>query len=419
MSSDWKVVVLQLGCRRGYATVVAFSSAGRLERFFTDFYAGKVGAGVAFGKLAKGLGIRSFAKLAGRVSPQIPANKVSHFPFFALCYKVRKIFASRFGDLPRAYVWGGRTFCKIVASKLERSTRVVYCFSSAAKEVFEAVRGSNAIRILDQATPPLDFEEDLVRRVAAKYQDWVKPRVFSRGLEEYTTRQAEEWKLADIIVCPSRFCADSVLASGVEASKIRIVPFGISPSYFSAQLGRIRNSPNGTLRVLFVGNDPLRKGMMDLVLALEQIGDPAVRGVFVGSTSSLTRKAVARASRVGVVMGTVPRTEMVKIYQNADVFVLPSISDSFGAVVLEAMAAGLPVITTPNCGASEIVRDGVDGFIVPMAAPDAIAKKIKLLASNETLRIEMGRKAMERASQYTLASYRERLLDCVEAVIRS
>ena len=89
-------------------------------------------------------------------------------------------------------------------------------------------------------------------------------------------------------------------------------------------------------------------------------------------------------------------------------FVLPTLCDSFALVQLEAMACGVPVITTPNCGS--VVRDGVDGFIVPIRDADAIADKVELLLTDRALRQRMGRNARARAREFTWGRYGERLL---------
>ncbi|MGQ9823363.1 MAG: glycosyltransferase family 4 protein, partial [Thermogutta sp.] len=176
-----------------------------------------------------------------------------------------------------------------------------------------------------------------------------------------------------------------------------MLPFGIHRRFFTAA-HRPPRSASGPLRVLFAANSPVRKGLPDLVIAIEKLSSGSIRPIFAGEITSLAPYAVQRASRVGVLLGNVPRARMTDLYRDADVFVLPTVSDTFGAVVLEAMAAGLPVIITPNCGSADVVRDGIDGFIVPVRAPDAIAEKLELLAANPDLRWTMGRAAADQAS---------------------
>jgi len=86
-------------------------------------------------------------------------------------------------------------------------------------------------------------------------------------------------------------------------------------------------------------------------------------------------------------------------YQQADIFVFPSLEEGSALVTYEAMACGLPVVTTPNAGS--LVRDGVEGFIVPIRDPDALAERIEQLRADARLRQEMGRAARARAETLT------------------
>ena len=115
-------------------------------------------------------------------------------------------------------------------------------------------------------------------------------------------------------------------------------------------------------------------------------------------------------------VGQVPRSRVMDEFRRADVFVLPTLCDSFALVHLEAMACGVPVITTPNCGS--VVRDGVDGFIVPIRDAAAIADKVELLLTDRALRARMGRSARERAEEFTWARYGERLLGALNTLAR-
>ena len=86
-------------------------------------------------------------------------------------------------------------------------------------------------------------------------------------------------------------------------------------------------------------------------------------------------------------------------------FVFPSLLEGMGLVVLEAMASGLPVITTPN-GPGDLVRDGVDGFVVPIRDVDAIVEKLEYLRAHPEDRLRMGQNARERAKEFTWEQYR-------------
>jgi glycosyltransferase involved in cell wall biosynthesis len=105
----------------------------------------------------------------------------------------------------------------------------------------------------------------------------------------------------------------------------------------------------------------------------------------------------------------IPQSELAEAFRKADVFVFPTLVEGMPLVVIEAMASGLPVITTPN-GPGDIVRDGVDGFLVPPRNVDAIAERLEQLRLDPNLRISMGRAARERALKFTWEYYREKVV---------
>jgi glycosyltransferase involved in cell wall biosynthesis len=377
--------------------------------FYTDWYAPKSYFTRAVGRAGRCVRLAWLTRAAERAASEIPTAKVVHFPIFGIQYKWRKYLAGRRGEQPRAYVWGGRAFCRRVVRSGLPACDAVYCFSSVAKEVFEEAKGGGLLCVIDQGIPPLAYDDRLLREQEAAYAEWARPRPKAAGVEEYAERQRQEWELADLILCPSEFCRRAILAEGGPSENVRLVPFGIHARFFSGTAPRAVGD-GSTLRVLFAGNTPIRKGLPDLVVALENLASPKIHAIFAGETSSMTPYGIARASAAGELLGNVPRAKMLNLYKQADVFVLPTVSDVFPAVVLEAMAAGIPVITTPNCGSCDVVRDGVDGFIVPVRSPEEIAKKLDLLASSPELRAEMSRNAAARAKEYTIEKYRERLL---------
>ena len=104
-----------------------------------------------------------------------------------------------------------------------------------------------------------------------------------------------------------------------------------------------------------------------------------------------------------------PRLQMAEQYAWADVFLLPSISEGSASVCYEALADGLPVITTPNAGS--VVRDGVDGFIVPIRNAEAIVQKLELLARDREMLAWMSANANLRSTEFTVEKYSQRMLE--------
>jgi starch synthase len=96
--------------------------------------------------------------------------------------------------------------------------------------------------------------------------------------------------------------------------------------------------------------------------------------------------------------------DLPAVFHDADVFVLPSLIEGMPLVVLEAMACGVPVITTTH-GPGDVVRDGIDGFFVPIRDPEAIAMRLQQLHADASLREQLGRNARAQALRHTWSAY--------------
>ncbi|MBX6765496.1 MAG: glycosyltransferase family 4 protein, partial [Rubrobacteraceae bacterium] len=167
--------------------------------------------------------------------------------------------------------------------------------------------------------------------------------------------------------------------------------------------------PRDRFNVLFAGQLSQRKGISYLLRAYERIHGSGTFLMLVGQLQDDGR-ALRPWSHLFRHIPHVPRPRLAELFRQADVFVFPTLIEGMPLVVVEAMASGLPVITTPN-GPGDIVRDGVDGFLVPPRDVDAIEEKLKLLRRSEELRAEMGRNARQRAQEFTWKNYRNKVLD--------
>ena len=107
-------------------------------------------------------------------------------------------------------------------------------------------------------------------------------------------------------------------------------------------------------------------------------------------------------------LGRIDRSRILREFRSADLFVLPTLAEGSAEVTYQALAAGVPVITTGAAGS--VVRDGIEGRIVPERDPDALAEAIRELTEDRSLRDRMAIAARERAKDYTWDRYGDRLL---------
>jgi glycosyltransferase involved in cell wall biosynthesis len=185
-------------------------------------------------------------------------------------------------------------------------------------------------------------------------------------------RNRREWELADVIIVNSEWTQQAIVAEGADPTKIEVLPLAYEAAV-REQKSAITSQTSAPMRVLWLGQVNVRKGIHYLIQAARLLEGENVRFEVVGPIGILP-SAVAAAPRSMTFHGPVSRVCTTEWYRQSDVFVLPTLSDGFALTQLEALAQGLPVITTPNCG--RVVADGKTGFVVPPRDPQALAEAI-------------------------------------------
>ena len=208
------------------------------------------------------------------------------------------------------------------------------------------------------------------------------------------------------VIAVSRALAEDLKTSYGRTAPTTVIHHGVDGAQFNPGVRRLRAAVRTALGIsenavvfLYVGD--LRKGYVPSLAALAQV--PGAHLVAV--TRSDIAEAGEQASAAGVRTRThlVPATDQIERYYGAaDAFVLPTPYDAFGMVITEAMACGLPVITTPHAGASELVEPGIHGHLVPEAADvPALTRAMQHLASDQSARTALGAAAASLMTGHT------------------
>jgi glycosyl transferase family 1 len=401
------VVVSQLGARMHYAVPRIFASKNQLAHFYTDICATKSWPRLVNG-IPKNLLPSSVKRLVGRVPKGVAPDLISTFPGFGLRSAVRRLRLTNAVEETEHAVWAGSQFSRLVANSGFHGAAGLYAFAGDALEQMVAAKQQGMWTAVEQMIAPREVVEELVGSEQKSFPDWAGPDTDNAYVKVFAEREKAEWELADIIVCPSEFVRRNVIACGGRAERCVVVPYGIDPQYPPQDIIRI----GGPLRVLTVGQVGLRKGSPYVAEAARLLGPSAIFRM--AGPSSLPERVTAQLSKHVELRGIVPRAEMAAEYEWADVFLLPSICEGSATAIYEALAAGLPVVCTENAGS--VVRDGIDGFIVPIRDGTAIAKAITTLANNVGMRAAMSESAVARAADFTVDRYGKRLLSALSVL---
>jgi len=213
-------------------------------------------------------------------------------------------------------------------------------------------------------------------------------------------RKHNEINLADHIFVASSVTGSSLLKEGISPSKITIIKYGAPTDLFYPD-----KKSDGIFRVLFVGRVGPRKGIHYLLNAWKSLNLTNAEMLLVGIDEFPEGWLEKNIDSVRYI-SSVPYHKLNRYYNDANVFVLPSLIDGFGLVLLEAMSCGIPVITTTNTAGPDIITDGVEGFVVPIRDVDSIKEKIEWSYDNPSKLNSMGRAARRKAEELTWSDYR-------------
>ena len=383
----------QIGAREHFAVPRALRQSGKLTALCTDFWAGPLTRRLAAGKLRP---------LAARFHPDLTGQPglVHSWNLRSLGWEflLRRKFA---GEPYRGFIEVGKRFSTGVREHLKCRTdlngnSIFFAYDTGALESLAWCREQKIKCVLNQMDPNR-VEVELVRAEEKNWPGWsVRPLEVP---EEYFARREQEWALADRIVVNSEFSRQALLQQGVPAEKLVVIPLCYETGEAKRKSEIVNHKSDAPLRVLFLGQVLLRKGIQYLLAAARQLEKENIHFDVVGPLG-ISETAMKTAPGNVTFHGRTSRDQAANWYRQSDIFVLPTLSDGFALTQLEAMAHGLPVVATPNCGA--VVTDGADGFLVPPCDAGALAQTFRRYLAQPELLAAQSAAAREKSRQFSL-----------------
>lgn len=391
----------------------AFAERGLLERYETTFVhcPERLGDRVVGAAGKRLIGDRAQRELNRRAAPGVPSARVHR----ALPWDLLRIAATQLGanDVQTDWLWERMivAFDAGVASRLRPSTRIVYGFEQGCRATLERAAELGVHGVLDMAAPHFAVTDPLLAAEVESVPElrtpyWVATR---KTLAERNQRKQDEFARAALIVANSRFTARSLEGTGIALDKVRVVPLGapdIDPGWRTVP----RASP---LRVLFVGSISTRKGAHLLLQAWRRLRVAAAAELWLVGQWLLPPAWQSELPAGVHVLKWLTRAELREQYLRATVLVLPSLLDGFGMVVSEALAHGLPVITTRNTGAADLIEHGRNGWVIDAGDVEALAERLQHAVDNAAELHAMREAAEQSAARRPWSVYRNEIVDVV------
>jgi glycosyltransferase involved in cell wall biosynthesis len=313
---------------------------------------------------------------------------------------------------------------------------VVYAYEDVALETFRAAQERGMHRVYDLPIGYWRAAQRIFSEEAEFQPEWASTLTGTKDSREKLDRKDEELWLAERIVVASTFTKKTLtetpggpclnplpvgeegppspsyaLASAKRQAKIDVIPYG-APLAVAPGIRK----PNGVLKILFAGSLGQRKGISYL---LEAVGllKGSVELTLLGRKAAHDCRPLEAATRRHRWIPTLNHAGVLREMHEHDLLVFPSLFEGFGLVVLEAMAQGTPVITTEHTCGPDIIENDVDGFIVSIRSPEAIAEKIDLLNSDRERLMSMKQAARCKAEACPWKIYQERLVKMAREVV--
>lgn len=331
-------------------------------------------------------------------SPALPEERVMEFPWPMLANRLAsRLLPGRHSDHLRSNSWFDRQAARWLGGS---NARVFVGGETCALESLRAAELKGMKRVLDCPGVPSAALDEEALKAAATFGVGIATSSNSPAMQQ---RKKAELELADLVLCCSEFQRDKLMALHPHLRRAEVLPLWTDVDFWRpCAAERSFSRPGEPLRIIYAGATSLRKGIPYLLEAVQPIGD-AVELTLVGGISAEMTAVLPRYRRHRH-LPYVSKPELRKLYAHHDLLVMPTLGDSFGFVTLEAMASGMPVVTSRHAGAP--VPD--ESWRVPAHDAEAIRARVEHYLEDRPRLAEDGERAAAFAAGFRPENYRAR-----------
>ncbi len=298
----------------------------------------------------------------------------------------------------------------LVAYSLEKTGKkkeIFHGWNGASLKSIQRAKKLGYITVVERSCPHIDIQKKLIE----EEQKRLLGKVIYYEEKKKVAMMKKEYEMADFIVTPSLYTRRSFIEKGYNPKKIITVPLSLEKITMRPKEKRTKR-----FKVLCIGGNFYRKGLYYLLRAWKLLNLENAELIIKGNIPKEFEK-MKKINNLHLITQRLSNKNLAALYQKVDIFVLPSIDDGFGMVVVEAMTAGLPVIITKNVGVADGIKNGEEGFVVPIRDPEALAEKISYFYNNPQKINEMGNKAFKKSRIYAPEAYVNRMCEVYRKMI--
>jgi alpha-maltose-1-phosphate synthase len=335
-------------------------------------------------------------KISNRVLIGVPSRRLRTTPFIEW-KALRKI---QRGESPQRVLHRrNQAFQRGIPTRSLKSASAIIGFDTSSWLIAKRAQVLNKPFFLDQSISHPASNESILKKVGSRFPDW-RNDIESRP-PEVLACENQEHRLATKIVVASLFTKRTLVLNGVDPEKIIVNPYGVNLQLFHpSSVPRLQRE----LRFLFLGSISARKGVPLLLEAWKNLASKDAELWIVGPINEQARVLIPPLSNLRI-MGSYPHRELPKLLRQCDVLVFPSYCEGFGLVLLEALASGLPIITTDATAGPDLIKDGVEGRLIPAGNLEALCEAMTTIISHRDELERMSIAARRRAEGFSWDDY--------------
>lgn len=354
--------------------------------------------------------LRLYATWNRRGTAGIPGEKTKLFPILGLLsYVAARTLSPYYGEAFRFALHP--LYDRWVRSLLKPGDHILSSYGYT-NDCFRWARQRGGMTFLDAGN---SHPSQFWKIMSEEHQRW--GCTYPPVSHAHYRRSLAMMKEVDCVLAPSRFVEESFLENGFSKEQIFRLPYATDLTIFRPGPPR---SPDRPFTIINTGGLSLRKGTPYLLEALSILKKriPGLRILLTHQVSDSIKPILARYDDLPIEWSeTLPPALLAERLRRADLFILPSLEEGMARTALEAMACGLPVILTPNTGASDLVNEGVSGSIVPIRDSNSIVEKA--LFWSERIRANAHPKGLSEVDLGSLAypRFRQRLEEILNSAI--
>ena len=421
-----RVVVARYNPQHSLRLAVALQKAGLLAAYYTGLYLSWQHPPSSYLRwlpryLRSSIDARFFTQ-AQRQHPELDPKRVKVLRVYA---NIAMALLLRCGvrqpwELPyfrRQFVG----FEREVADVACQNADIIVLYDTHAYHALVRTKRRPLIRVLDMATVHWKTRDSLLRVEAQRWPAYRNQiSLPSRDPDRFAQLVAEPC-LADYVLVGSEWVKATCVDNGCDPERVFVVPYGVDTKLFHPPI--TQRADSRPFRILYIGSNTPEKGFHYLMRLLEETCDLGIEawccGIREGDTGQFGEYAAGGRVKA---LGFQPQTEVARLMRQADMLCHPSVLDSFSFACLEAMASGLPVLTTPRSGVAwgsvPLVRNEENGFVVSHGDVEAMERVVRMLYGAPDMGHEIGRRARETAEEHTWKEYERAIAQVFRDIAR-